>query len=97
MVCDIFTHVTHLVSFLQTGSTARSPTTTEPLPSVDNIGAIAELETHEDVIMMAREEIACLNDMSLEGDIPDNVSDSAEAREKIIFYRELSSAITSHN
>jgi hypothetical protein len=55
------------------------------LPSVDNIVAIAKLETHEDAIMMARDEIACLNDMSLEGDIPDNVSDSGEAQQKALF------------
>jgi hypothetical protein len=47
----------------------------QPLPSVDNITAIAALETHEDAIMIAQDEIACLNDMSLEGDIPNNVSD----------------------
>ena len=49
-VCDREPHVTHLVSFLQTGSTARNPTTMEPLPSVDNIAVIAKLETHEDAI-----------------------------------------------
>jgi hypothetical protein len=57
----------------------------EPLPSVDDIATIAELETHEDGIMMARDEIACLNDMSLEGDILDDVSNSGEASEKALF------------
>jgi hypothetical protein len=33
--------------------TARNPITTEPLPSGDNTAMIAELETHEDAIMMA--------------------------------------------
>jgi hypothetical protein len=57
----------------------------EPLPSVDGIVMIAELETLEDAIMMAQDEIACHDDMSLEGDIPDNVSDSGEAWEKALF------------
>jgi hypothetical protein len=57
----------------------------EPLPSVEDIATKAKLETLEDVIMMARDEIACLHDMSLEGDIPDNVLDSGEAREKALF------------
>jgi hypothetical protein len=35
--------------------------------------------------MMAQDEIACLDDMSLEGDIPDNVSDNGEARKKALF------------
>jgi hypothetical protein len=56
----------------------------EPLPSVDDIAMIAELETHEDAIMMAWDEIVCLNDVSLEGDNP-NVSDSGEAWEKDLF------------
>jgi hypothetical protein len=37
--------------------------------------------------MMAWDAIACLDDMSLEGDIPDNVSDSGEAWEKALFTR----------
>jgi hypothetical protein len=35
--------------------------------------------------MMARDKISCLDDMSLEGDIPDDVSDIGEAREKALF------------
>jgi hypothetical protein len=57
----------------------------EPLPSVDDIMMITGLETHEDASMMARDEIVCLNGMSLEGDIPDNVSYSGEAWEKALF------------
>jgi hypothetical protein len=57
----------------------------EPLPSVDDIATIAKLETHEDAIMMAWDEIVCLDDMSLEGDIPDNVSDSGEDQKKALF------------
>jgi hypothetical protein len=56
------------------------------LPSEDDIAAIAELETHEeDAIMMAQDKTACLHDMSLEGDIPDNVSDIRENREEDLF------------
>jgi hypothetical protein len=35
--------------------------------------------------MMAQDEIACLDDMSLEGDIGDDVSDNGEDREKPLF------------
>jgi hypothetical protein len=59
----------------------------EPLPSVDDIAMIAKLETHEDAIMMAQDKIVCLDDMSLEGDIPDNLSDNGEAWEKALFMR----------
>jgi hypothetical protein len=47
--------------------------------------AIAELETKEDAIIMAQDEIACLDDMSLEGDIPDNTSDTGENPEEALF------------
>jgi hypothetical protein len=74
-----------MVGLVHTAPTQRNPTSTEPLPSVDNIAAIAKLETLEDAIMMAQDEIVCLDDMSLEGDIPNNVSDIREAREKALF------------
>jgi hypothetical protein len=73
------------VIFLRTGSTPRNPTRTQPLPSVDDIAAIAEIEGVEDAICIAQEEIACLDDMSLEGDLPDNVSDNGDNREKDVF------------
>jgi hypothetical protein len=57
----------------------------KPLPLVDDIAAIAKLEAHKDAIIIAKEEIDCLNDMSLEGDIPDNLLDIGEAREKALF------------
>jgi hypothetical protein len=56
-----------------------------PLRLLEDVLAIADSNPHEDAIMMARDKIACLNDMSLEGDIPDNVSDIREAREKALF------------
>jgi hypothetical protein len=59
--------------------------TTEHLPSMDRIAAITKLETPEDAIMMAQDEIACLDDKSLEGDIPNNVLDIREAWEKALF------------
>jgi hypothetical protein len=52
---------------------------------VDNIAAIAVVETHEDAIIIKQDGIACLDDMSLEGDIPNGVSDTMEAREKALF------------
>ena len=45
------------------------------LPSVDNIAKIAENETEENAILIARAEISCLDDLSIEGDIPEDVSD----------------------
>jgi hypothetical protein len=59
---------------------------------VDNIAAIVELETKEDAIIIAQDEIACLDGMSLEGDIPDNVSDRGGSEESS-FYRQLISVI----
>ena len=42
---------------------------------MDNIAAVVALEKEEDAIFIAQDEIACLDNMSLEGDIPDDVSD----------------------
>ena len=44
------------------------------LPSVDNIAEIAENETDENAVLIAQAEIDCLDDLSIEGDIPDDVS-----------------------
>jgi hypothetical protein len=57
----------------------------KPLPLVDDIAAIAELEAHKDAIIMVQEKIDCLDDMSLEGDVPDGMSDIRKAREKALF------------
>jgi hypothetical protein len=46
---------------------------------------IVQLETKEDAIIIAQDEIACLNDMSLEGDIPDDILDIEEVWEKALF------------
>jgi hypothetical protein len=56
--------------------TGRNSNAIAPLPSVDDIPAIAENNSDENAILIARIEIACLDDLSLEGDIPDDVSDS---------------------
>jgi hypothetical protein len=65
--------------------TAGNPTTTELLPSVDDIAAIAELESEEDAIVMVQDEIDYLDILSLEGDIPDDISDIEEAKEEALF------------
>ena len=44
----------------------------------DDICAIAENESMEDAIIMAEQEISCLDDLSLEGDIPEDVSDEED-------------------
>jgi hypothetical protein len=46
---------------------------------------IAKLEAHEDAIIIAQDEITYLDDLSLEGDIPDNLSDIMEDRKKALF------------
>ncbi len=84
-VCNTITHVTHLVHLLRTGYTARNPSTPQLLPSVNNIAAIAKLEAHKDAIIIAQDEITYLDDLSLEGDIPNDVLDIVEDREKALF------------
>jgi hypothetical protein len=46
------------------------------LPSIDNIVEIAENDTEEEnAILIAQTESLRLDELSLEGDIPDNFSD----------------------
>jgi hypothetical protein len=76
----------HLVQLVHTGSTAKNYTGAQPLPLVGNIAAITDLETEEDDIIIAQnDKIAHLHDMSLEGDIPDNISNIVEVIEKALF------------
>jgi hypothetical protein len=44
------------------------------LPSVEDIANIILSESGEDAILIARTEILCLDDLSLEGDIADDIS-----------------------
>jgi hypothetical protein len=46
------------------------------LPSVDDIAEMAENETEENPILVAQTEISCLDDLSIGGDVPDDVSDT---------------------
>jgi hypothetical protein len=47
------------------------------LPStVDDIAEIAENKTEENTILIAQTEISCLDDLSIEGDIPEDISDT---------------------
>jgi hypothetical protein len=48
----------------------------DPLPSVDDIAKIAESETEENAVLIAQTEISCLDDLSLDGDILDDVFDT---------------------
>ena len=57
-------------------STERNRNTIDPLPSVDYIADIAKNESEENAIFIAQTEIDCLDDLSLEGDIPEDVSDT---------------------
>lgn len=84
-MCDIVPHVTNLVVLLHTTSTAGNPTLREPLISIGDIAAIAEFATPADAILMARDEIGYLDDLSLDGDMPDGVCDIGEDEEKAVF------------
>jgi hypothetical protein len=55
------------------------------MASVEDIAAISELETEGDAIIIAQDEIGYLDDLSIEGDIPDDVSDIEEVRQKDLF------------
>jgi hypothetical protein len=46
------------------------------LPSVDDIAEIAKKETEENAILIAQTEISCLDDLSIEGDIPEDISNT---------------------
>jgi hypothetical protein len=45
---------------------------------VDDIAAVSENLSQENAIYIAQTEIGYLDELSLEGDIPDDVSDSEE-------------------
>jgi hypothetical protein len=69
--------VTHLVQFLrQKKENGISADTHDPLPSVDDVAEIAENETEENAILIAQTEISCLDDLSIKGDIQEDVSDT---------------------
>jgi hypothetical protein len=68
------THDTHLVQLLRWLPTQGNPITKEPLPSVEDIATIIRFSPVEDAILIAQMEILCLDDISLNGDIADNVS-----------------------
>ncbi len=81
-LCDSEPHVTHLVHLLLNAPTARNRTPTLLLPSVEDIATIAELSSREDAIMIMEEEMEYLDDLSLEGDVPDDVSETMEVIKK---------------
>jgi hypothetical protein len=72
-------------TFSTTRSTAGNPSTIRPLPSISDIAEVHELSGREDAIIIAKSKIVCLDDISLEDDVPDDVSDSAEDREEDLF------------
>ena len=57
-----------------TGSTEWNFTRSDPLPSVDDIAEIYENELEEHAIFIAGTEVSCLDELSLDGDLPDNIS-----------------------
>jgi hypothetical protein len=67
-----------MVALLHTASTAGNYMSTQPLPLVDDIAALARLKTQGGAIIIMQDEIAYLNDLSREGDIPENVLNIVE-------------------
>jgi hypothetical protein len=66
-------------------STTWNPSTIHLLPSISNIAKVYKNSCEEDTIIIAQSEIAYLYDISLEGDIPDNVLDIADNPYKALF------------
>ena len=62
-----------------------NPGTVRPLPSISDIAEVYKYSTEKDAIIIAKSEIACLDNVSLDGDIPDDVSDTGEDRSKDLF------------
>ncbi len=48
----------------------------QPLALVNDMAAVVAWLSGDDAIFIAQDEIACLDNMSLEGDIPNDVMDS---------------------
>jgi hypothetical protein len=65
---------THLVQFLRVRSTVRNPILVDPLPSLEDIANLLQVSSLQDAILIGKTEILSLDDISLEGDIPDDVS-----------------------
>jgi hypothetical protein len=55
-------------------ATNPDPNTVQPLPSVQDIANIIQFASDKDAILIAQTETLCLDDLSLEGDIADDVS-----------------------
>jgi hypothetical protein len=59
------------------GGKGQNLISTDPLPSVNDIAAIVdENESNENAIFIAQTESSCLDNLTSEGDIPDDVSDN---------------------
>ncbi len=59
-------------------STAGNPSSIEPLPSISDIAKVYQMACEEDATIIAQSEIAYLDDLSLQGDVPDNISKTSE-------------------
>jgi hypothetical protein len=73
-LCNIRTHETHQVHSCHEGLMPGNPITIDPLPSLEDIFKIFQVLSLEDAILIARTEIVCLDDLSLDGDIANNIS-----------------------
>ncbi len=74
--CDIEAHVNSPGTVSTGVRKKRNSTPHDPLPSVNDIAKITENELEDNTIFIAQTEINCLDDLSLDGDVPDDVSDT---------------------
>jgi hypothetical protein len=72
--CDIGTHKSSTSTLSTPDSVGGNRNRINPLPSVEDIAAVAQNETMENAIFIAQTEIAMLDELSLEGDLPDDIS-----------------------
>ena len=72
--CDIGTHKNSTITLSTPDSVGGNRNRINPLPSVEDIEAVAQNETMENAIFIAQTEIAMIDELSLEGDLPDDIS-----------------------
>jgi hypothetical protein len=61
-----------------TRSTAGNPSTIQPLPSISDIAKVCQMTCEEDAIIIPQSKIASLDHLSLEGNVPNNISKTSE-------------------
>jgi hypothetical protein len=52
--------------------------TIKPLPSISDIAQVCKNACEEDAIIIAQSERACLDELGLDGQVPDDISETSE-------------------